>query len=148
MSYELNTSIHIQASPATIWNILLDFPQYPRWNPFITSISGQTKVGSQLNVTLQGMTFKPTVLTYTAQREFKWLGSLWFKGLFDGAHRFYLQEEADGSTYFEQSEIFKGILVPIFTKKMLPQTKVSFEEMNRALKQRAEALEAKQQIHP
>ena len=34
----------------------------------------------------KGMTFKPKILTFETNKELKWLGYLFFEGLFDGEH--------------------------------------------------------------
>lgn len=73
-------------------------------------------------------------------KEFKWLGSLLFKGIFDGEHKFLLTENKDGTTTFKQSENFTGILVPLFAKSLDKNTSVGFNEMNQKLKERAESL--------
>jgi hypothetical protein len=40
---------------------------------------------------------------------------------------------------FVQREVFKGLLVPLFARSLDNNTHRGFEEMNRALKERAEA---------
>jgi len=141
---EISTQIAIKASAAAIWNVLLDFDHYPEWNPFIKSISGKRKTGSQLTVFLQppgekGMTFKPTVLESKPHQEFRWLGKLWRGFLFNGEHYFLLQDMGNGTTNFIHGEKFTGILVGMLGG-MLKNTKNGFEAMNEALKQRAESL--------
>lgn len=116
----------------------MDFDQYPKWNPFIRSIKGKTALGSKLEVSFDKMTFRPTILIFDKNRQFKWLGRLLFPGVFDGAHSFELIQNEDGSTTLIQSETFKGLLVPIFKKKMLKETINNFKAMNEALKSRAE----------
>jgi len=138
MALELKTSIKIEATPQRVWQQLMDFESYGTWNPFITEIHGNAAKGEQLSIHAGGMKFKPTVLVHEENREFKWLGSLLFKGVFDGAHRFLLEKDADGNTIFHHSEHFQGILVPVFKKKLLVETKAGFEQMNEALKQQVE----------
>lgn len=138
MALEIKTSIKIEATPQKVWNQLLDFESYPEWNPFITEISGKTIKGERINIQAGGMKFKPTVLVHKENREFKWLGSLLFKGLFDGEHRFVLEEDSNGNTILYHSEQFQGILVPIFKNKLLENTKANFEKMNEALKNEVE----------
>lgn len=118
----------------------MDFKKYPEWNPFIKSISGEQKVGSHLKVNLQGMTFKPEILVLEKNREFKWVGKLWIKGLFDGTHQFALEESGDGTISFIHGESFSGILVPLFKKKLETETNFAFQKMNKALKNRAESM--------
>ena len=84
------------------------------------------------------MTFKPALLTLNKNAEIKWLGHLWFKGLFDGAHKFKLTDNKNGTTNFEQSENFTGILVKLFSKSLDKDTKNGFEQMNKELKIRVE----------
>lgn len=138
MTKQIKTSITISASREKIWEILMDFENYPKWNSFIKSVSGNVKVGNQIQIKLQGMTFKPVVLILNKNTELKWLGHLWFKGLFDGEHKFYLTSNGNGTTHFEQSEKFSGILVKLFSKNLDKGTKNGFEKMNNELKFRAE----------
>lgn len=138
MKKEIKTSITIQASKEQIWNVLIDFKNYPKWNPFIKSISGEPTVGSQLNAEIGSMKFKPFVLVSDNQKELKWVGKLVIKGLFDGEHQFILEEQDDGSIKFHQNEKFSGLLVGLFAKKLDSDTKRGFEEMNKALKQSVE----------
>ena len=138
MAKQIKTSITINASKESIWKILTDFENYPEWNSFIKSVSGDVKVGNQIQIKLQGMTFKPVVLTLNENTELKWLGHFWFKGLFDGEHKFKLTDNGNGTTNFEQSEYFSGILVKLFSKSLDKDTKNGFEQMNKELKLRAE----------
>ena len=138
MALELKTSIKIEATPQQVWQQLLDFESYPVWNPFITEISVNASEGGKLSIFAGGMKFKPSVLVYEEPREFKWLGSLLFKGIFDGAHRFLLEKDSNGNTILHHSEQFQGILVPVFKKKLLEETKANFKKMNEALKNRVE----------
>jgi hypothetical protein len=138
MAKQIKTSITIDASKEKIWKILIDFENYPEWNSFIKSVTGDVKVGGQIKIKLQGMTFKPNVLIFNENTELKWLGHLLFKGLFDGEHKFKLTDNGNGTTNFEQSENFSGVLVKLFSKSLDKDTKNGFEQMNRELKLRAE----------
>lgn len=138
MKHQLLTSIRINATAETVWNILTDFEQYPNWNPFVKSLTGKVKKGNQIQVKLQNMNFQPIVVSYQHNKEFKWLGHLWMKGLFDGEHQFKLTDNGDGTTTFEQNEYFNGILVKPFLKMIENDTKKGFIQMNEQLKARAE----------
>jgi hypothetical protein len=138
----LTSSVEINAPPQRIWQILNDFNSYPEWNPFIVEIAGTPIKGAKIIVSIwppegKRMRFRPKILTAEPNNELRWLGRVWFPGVFDGEHAFEL-EALDGSrTRFTQSESFKGILVGRF-KKTLDRTQRGFELMNEALKQRAE----------
>ena len=138
MKLEITTDIKIQSTSEKIWKILMDFKQYPQWNPFVKSIEGNTSIGSKLNAQLQDMKFAPVVVECKKEKEFRWLGHLFFKGLFDGEHSFRLVDNQDGTTTFVHSEKFKGILVRLMKKKLTTDIVEGFKEMNLALKNRVE----------
>jgi hypothetical protein len=140
---ELHSEIEIDAPAERVWRVLTDFASYPKWNPFIRSISGEPTTGEGLEVRLeppggQGMTFKPKVLKAEDNRELRWLGNLLVPGLFDGEHSFTIQPLEENRVRFVQREAFKGLLVPLFARSLETNTQRGFEEMNRALKERAE----------
>jgi hypothetical protein len=84
------------------------------------------------------MEFRPTLLSVEPEKGFRWLGHLGVPGIFDGEHTHTLEPMGPGRTRYVQSERFRGVLVP-FVGAMLKDTTRGFEEMNRALKARAEA---------
>ena len=140
---ELHAEIEIDAPAERVWGLLTDFASYPQWNPFIRQISGKPTRGERLQVRIeppggQGMTFKPKVLKAEANRELRWLGRLLVPGLFDGEHSFTIQPLEENRVRFVQREAFKGLLVPLFARSLGTNTQRGFEEMNRALKERAE----------
>ncbi len=84
------------------------------------------------------MTFRPTVTAVDPDTKFEWLGTLGFRGVFDGRHIFELEATGSG-TRFVQREEFTGLLVPLFARSLDGKTKAGFEAMNQAIKERAEA---------
>lgn len=136
------TEISIAASPEVIWKVLMDFENYPNWNPFMVSIIGEKSIGNKLIVKIKPpngkeMTFKPEILVFESNKKLKWLGKAGLKGIFDGEHSFVLEVQSDGYTKFIHSERFTGILVGL-SKKMLDKTEQGFKQMNEALKQECE----------
>ncbi len=143
MAKEIKTEILINSTPEKIWKILTDFSEYPNWNPFIKSITGNISVGNKITALIEppeakGMTFKPKVLAFETNKEFRWIGHLLFPGLFDGEHKFELTDNKNGTTTFRQSEKFGGILVPLFKKMLDVNTTNGFNLMNKKLKELAE----------
>jgi hypothetical protein len=136
----IQIEILINTDITKVWDVLMNFDNYPKWNPFITSISGEPKLGSRLTVSIKppggkGMTFKPRVLAFETNKELRWLGHLLFTGFFDGEHKFELIDNGNGTTTFKQSEKFKGIFVGLLN---LENTQKGFEAMNEKLKEMAE----------
>lgn len=142
MPSTIERSIDIDATPATVWSILTDLGAYPTWNPFMTELSGELAVGAKLEVHIappgaRAMTFKPTLLAVDPERELRWLGRFILPGLVDGEHSLRIEPLADGRSRFTQTERFSGLLVrPL--RSMLGKTELGFDQMNAALKEKAE----------
>jgi len=83
-------------------------------------------------------TYTPTILTAEPPRELSWVGRLLVPGLLDGVHRFIIEELNDNHVLFTQNETFRGPITPIHKLLVYEHTRRSFEEMNKALKARAE----------
>lgn len=140
---EIITEIEINAPAEKVWQVLTNFEQFPNWNPFIHSAKGEIRVEERLEVYLKpsgarGMTFKPQVMKAEKNSEFRWLGHLLIPALFDGEHIFKIEAINENRVNFIQREIFKGILVPLLWKQLNTSTRMGFEEMDQALKNRAE----------
>jgi len=132
----IKTRIQASASPQEVWDVLMDFPSYPSWNPMVVSIKGEAELGRRLEITIamkngRRMNFTPTVVEYEDGRRFGWLGKLWLRGLFDGLHRFEIESNGTRAT-FVHSEEFRGLLPPLLGK-LLKETHESVEAMNEAL---------------
>ena len=139
---ELVSEIEIDAPPERVWAVVTDFAAYPEWNPFIRRISGELREGARLEVRIEppggrATTFKPTVRAVESNRELRWLGRLLVPGVFDGEHSFVIEPREGGRSRFVMAERFSGFLVGFF-KGTLAKTEDGFEQMNAALKARAE----------
>ncbi|MFC4147280.1 SRPBCC domain-containing protein [Micromonospora mangrovi] len=138
----IDTSIMISATPERVWEILTDLPRYEEWNPFVRRAAGRPAVGEVLALFIQppgekGMTHHPTVTVAEPARHFQWLGKVAVPGLFGARHEFVLEPTGEG-TRLRHRETFTGLLVP-FLKRTLDRTETGFGQLNRALKERAEA---------
>ncbi len=137
----ITTSITINASKEKIWEVLTNFEEYKNWNPFITQISGALEPASKLAVTIhppggKPMGMKPQVLTVDPGTGFQWVGNLLHSFIFTGTHSFMLEQQ-DTAVIFHHNERFSGLLVPM-VPGILANTKLGFEQMNKALKDYAE----------
>lgn len=140
----IRTVIAINAPARVVWSILTDVAAYPAWNPFIRDFQGTVAEGARLRVSIapEGatpMTFRPTVIRCISDQELTWLGRVLLPGLFDGEHRFRVEPDGAG-VRFVHEETFRGLLAPLLWPRIAGPTRAGFEAMNRALKQRAEAM--------
>ena len=139
---EIYTEIEINASASVVWDIITNFDDFSRWNPFIKKISGKLQEGARIEAFIKplnsnGMKIRPKLLTYNPERELSWLGNLWIPKLFDGEHSLIVKEISKNKVLFIQKERFNGLFVPFFPG-LLKDTESGFEMMNRALKNEAE----------
>lgn len=137
---EVRTEIEISAGPERVWKILADFEKYDQWNPFIKRIIGQAKEGSRIEIHIEtpggkNRKYGPTVTRVEEGRELRWLGKSW---LLNGEHIFTIEQLQPGRVRFVHREVFDGLLTSIFGKSLDTDVKQGFEEMNKALKERAE----------
>ena len=43
----------IQAPMGLVWKVLMDFPEYPRWNPFNIAMESHRRVGDPVRMRVQ-----------------------------------------------------------------------------------------------
>lgn len=139
----IHSHVALEVPSGRVWEVLTEFQAYPTWNPFILRLEGAARPGERLTVEIRppgqrGMTFRPTVLVVDEERELRWLGRVMLPGVFDGEHVFTIAPLGAGSVRFSQRETFRGLLVPLMPRSMWDTTRRGFEEMNAALKRRAE----------
>jgi hypothetical protein len=140
---ELRTEIIIQASPEKVWQTLTNLEKYPEWNPFIHHAIGAAKVGEKVDITFRSgskeMTLHCTVVKAEPNRELCWKYHVILPALFSGDHSFVIEQMENNRVRFVNREIFNGLLVSSQAKDIDINSKRGFEEMNKALKLRAEA---------
>lgn len=146
MVKQLRAVIDVQATPERVWEVLTDFAAYPQWNPFLIRANGTARRGERLTLRMQpvggrGMTFRPTVLEAVPGRRLRWLGRLLLPGIFDGEHSFDIEPLDEGRVRLVQQEVYRGLLVSLMARSLDRRTLPAFEQMNQALKRRAEQLQ-------
>lgn len=144
----IETKIIIDAPIALVWEVFSDFSAYPNWNPFLKKVSGKPEVGARLEILPvigkgKPTRFTPRVLKVEAEQEFRWLGHLFVRGIFDGEHYFKFRALSNQQTEFVHGEQFRGVISPLLLKMIGSDTKVGFEAMNKALKEKTETIYSK-----
>lgn len=140
---KIETFVEIETPPENVWNHLINFEDYPNWNPFIRSVERDQKSENHLYVTIQvpgykSMKLHPEIVTFLRNSELRWKGKLFIKGIFDGEHYFIIENSGINRTRFIHGEVFSGLLPPLM-KSMLTKTEEGFRQMNMALKEKCEA---------
>jgi hypothetical protein len=142
--HTIDTTVTIGAPPAAVWRVLTDFDRYAEWNPFVHGASGRAAVGETLVLQIRppgdrSRTHQPTVVAADPDRRLAWVGRASPAWLLCAEHELLLEQPVHGRTRLRHSERFTGLLVP-FLARTLRRTALGFDELNRALKQRAEGV--------
>ena len=71
--------IVINASPSSVWRVLMDWPRFGAWNPFLTDVEGEPRLGSRLSVRIappegRPMRFRPKLTALEPSRDFNGSG--------------------------------------------------------------------------
>jgi len=133
----IRTQIDIEAPVEQVFSTLLDFENYPDWNPYHKSVVGKPQVGAALEVTIQrpdGQIVEvPAVhiMRLRENTEIAWGGGI--KGVFYGEHVFELQKLNGNMTRLKHNEAFEGIFIG-FADLPTDVLTQGYEEMNEALK--------------
>ena len=75
-SMACGVELNIQAPGASIWSLLTDAKDFPRWNSTVTSVEGQIREGEQLLLHVPGTdrTFTPRVSGVVPGERMVWTG--------------------------------------------------------------------------
>jgi uncharacterized protein YndB with AHSA1/START domain len=122
----------IHAQPSTIWSLLTNAKDFPRWNSTIVSIDGETQKGEKIKLksTLDTTrTFKLKIKELVPEQKLVWGDAL-------GRRTFTLQQTPSG-TLFTMTEKIGGPMFPLFANK-IPSFDKSFEAFTLDLKNEAE----------
>lgn len=138
---EIRTEIEIAAPAERVWEILSDFSHYPAWNPLVPEAAGELRVGARLKLRVvagREMHVTPEVLRHEPPRTLRWRGVMGHRVIFSGEHWFTIEPLSAQRVKFSQGEIYTGLLIPMFASTLEREARPAFEQMNRAIKERAE----------
>lgn len=134
---EVAVGVTVQAAPATIWALLTNAQDVPRWTSTVQSIQGTIALGETiyLKATIAPeRTFKLRVTTYLPNDRLVWQDG---SPLFRGVRQYTLTPRRDGATDVTMAEVFSGALLPLIARS-LPDQGPSFERFVADLKTEAE----------
>jgi hypothetical protein len=139
----IQTAIDIDATPATVFGILVDFEQYPHWNPLSVRIDGAPEAGEvlTLHVMLDGQksTRKHVVSQVDAPRALCWTIRTRRPWLMRGERCQRVEDLGDGRCRYTNDERVHGLLSGLIVLMGLqPKLQRALEATGAALKVRAE----------
>ncbi|KAH7128028.1 hypothetical protein B0J13DRAFT_143162 [Dactylonectria estremocensis] len=118
-SQSVSCSIEIEASPAAVRSVFLDFPRLLEWSQWTIEASApgkhptELKAGDGIKAKFESFKF-PATITENTTEHLEWVGSL--PGILTGTHGFYFYPSSQhpGSTTFTQKETLSGLLAFVF----------------------------------
>jgi hypothetical protein len=140
---EVRSEIEINSYPESVWRILIDFGAYDQWNPFINKIIGAPTEGSKIDLYIEtpsgkNRKYSPRITKVEEGRELRWFGKSSLPGFLNAEHIFIIEELQPERVRFIQRELFDGLLTRVFGKGVDTDIRQGFQDMNDALKKRAE----------
>jgi hypothetical protein len=140
---EVRSEIEINSYPESVWRILIDFAAYDQWNPFINKIIGLPTEGIKIDIYIEtpsgkNRKYSPRITRVEEGRELRWFGKSSLPGFLNAEHIFIIEELQPERVRFIQRELFDGLLTRVFGKGVDTDIRQGFQDMNDALKKRAE----------
>jgi hypothetical protein len=134
----------IPAPPTAVWDVLIDYPRYPAWNPFTMGVTTTGVVGDPvvLDVRLGGfrLTMHERMRVYEPKQRVGW--GLYILGgvLLDCTRIQEIEDAGNGHTRYVCYESFRGWLVPLFFWFCRRPMEEGFEAAAAALERRVAEL--------
>lgn len=142
---EIRSAIDISASAGRVWDILVDLPSYPSWNPFSTEAESTLRVGDPitLHVRMRPSKFMvrvERVCEYQPPRSVGWDMQVLTPWLL-ASTRIQTVEPMDGKLCrYTTVNRFRGLLVPLVLGLYGADMQRGFDDVAKALKARAESV--------
>lgn len=139
-----SNKIQITAPIEHVWNKLINFDQYPSWNPFTTKVTSSLKIGEMVTMNVK-MTAKKNEISSKARLKkiepphlICW-GTTIIAPFILNTERYQILEVVDANhTTYHTYEEMKGALSSFVLSKYGSDIKRGFNEMANALKKYAE----------
>ncbi len=133
-----SVTINIHAKPETIWRLLTDAANMPKWNSTIISVEGNIKLGETISlksISDPKRTFNLKIAEFNPPTKLVWGDGA--APMFKGVRTYTLTSKADGTTDFNMTEVISGLLL-LMIGGSLPDFKPTFEQYAADLKRESE----------
>ncbi len=143
---EIITSTTINAGKEQVWEVLTDFKEYPKWNPFLVQIDGTLNKEERNKVLIKvpgvddDFFYYAIIKRQTPNQKLIWRSRLYTRELFAGRHIFEIKELAENKVVLTHQETYKGVMIYLADPAFFGKVKRGINAMDKALKKRAENL--------
>jgi hypothetical protein len=139
----VSVQTRIDAPVEQVWQVLTDFGSYRTWHPILIleSHAGPLAVGTLLRGQSTGGPAGEQPVAFIIARVQEPNHLAWTGGdpeVVAGRHSFQLEQLADGTTEFIESEVFAGPAAPEVIGRQLPELHAAYETFAAAFKKRVE----------
>ena len=112
--WEVEHRLEIEASPATVWQLLADLDNYASWNSYSPNVSGvfaegepiviEAKLGDRVQIV------QNRIVSIVPEQELCWHSAGWYAPLSNGLRCRWLSVQDNGNTLLVHHEIMAGHL--------------------------------------
>jgi hypothetical protein len=139
----VSVQTRIDAPVEQVWQVLTDFGSYRTWHPILIleSHAGPLAVGTLLRGQSSGGPAGEQPVAFTIARVQEPNHLAWTGGdpeVVAGRHSFQLEQLADGTTEFTESEVFAGPATSEVIGGQLPELHAAYETFAAAFMKRVE----------
>jgi len=134
----------IEAPRQAVWDVLIDFPRYPEWNPFTIGVETSGRVGDPVLLDVQlgrrRIKMRERMRVREPLRRVGWGVRMLGGVLLDCTRVQELEDLGANRTRYVCHESFRGLLVPFFFARYRDRMQRGFEAAARALAQRVRSV--------
>ncbi len=149
-AHHLVTSVTVQidAPAAFVWDVLVDYPRYPEWNPYTIAVETSLELGDRIDLTLPQVdgsdaTFvnREFIRIVDAPHHLRYDTGEEMQGIHGQRDQYIAELSADRCEYYT-TDTLSGELVELVMETTGDWIKAGFDSVAHALKARAESLYA------
>jgi hypothetical protein len=145
-----SVTVEIDAPAAFVWDVLVDFPRYPEWNPYTIAAESSLEIGDRIDLTLPnpdgpvggtGGTIlnREFIRVVDAPHHLRYDTGEEYPGLLGMRDQYITELGPDRCTYYT-TDILRGELADLVMETNGDWIKAGFDAVADALKVRAEQL--------
>ena len=138
--FAVSAASEIEAPPDRVWEILVDLPGYPAWNPFTSRVDSTLEPGAPVRMQVRMGPRRTIDQTEYVSRHEEGTRICWgFQGALLSAERCQVVEPlGDARSRYSTVDVIHGPLAPIVRLVFAKPMQEGFDGVASALKRRAE----------